>query len=580
MASEEMTKQGRGQASSLARWLPGVAMLAGYRRAWLRHDLLAGVVLTAVLIPAGMGYAQAAGLPAYAGLFATIVPLLVYAVVGPSRVLVLGPDSALAPIIAATVLPLAAGSAERAVALAGVLGVLVGTVLIVAGLARIGFLADLLSRPIRVGYLTGIAFVVLASQAPVLVGIEVDGGPPLADFADFVGSLLAGDLHGPSAIIGLGSLIVIVLASLLGVRAIGVFVAVAASIVAVAALGWSGDVAVVGALPRELPAPALGQFEWSDVVALSLPALGIALIALADTSVLSRTFAARRGESVDADVEMRAIGAANVAGGLFGGFPISASASRTPVAEQAGARTQLAAVVGALLLVGFMFLVPWITAYLATAALAAVVIVAAASLIDLRGLVRLLRMDRLEGALSLAATTGVVVIGVLEGILVAIGLSLVAFVNQARRPYRVELGRVPGLRGYHDLERNPTARRVPGIAIVRFDAPLFFANGSLFDDFVRDVVRAAPAPLTAVVLAAEPITRIDTTAVEELIELDDYLAARGITFIIAELKHPVRDQLRRYGLESRFGADRLAPTVGAAIDELTGEYRSDLPEPG
>ncbi|HMR49015.1 MAG TPA: SulP family inorganic anion transporter [Arachnia sp.] len=580
MASEETTRHDPASASALTRWLPGAAMLAGYRRAWLRHDLLAGLVLTAVLIPAGMGYAQAAGLPAYAGLFATVVPLIVYAVVGPSRVLVLGPDSALAPIIAATVLPLAAGSTDRAVALAGVLGVLVGAALITAGLVRIGFLADLLSRPIRVGYLTGIAVVVLISQAPVLVGIEVDGGSPVVEFVEFVRLLFTGAVLGPSAIIGLGSLTVIVLASLFGVRAVGVVVAVAGSIVAVAVMGWSGEVAVVGALPRELPVPARGLVGWSDVAALTVPALGIALIALADTSVLSRTFAARRGESVDADAEMRAVGAANVAGGLFGGFPVSASASRTPVAEQAGARSQLAAVVGALLLVAFMFLMPWVTAYLATAALAAVVIVAAASLIDLRGLARLLRMDRLEGALSLAATTGVVVIGVLEGILVAIGLSLVAFVNQSRRPYRVELGRVPGLRGYHDLARNPTARRVPGIAIVRFDAPLFFANGSLFDDFVRDVVRATPEPLTAVVLAAEPITRIDTTAVEELIELDDYLAARGIVFVIAELKHPVRDQLRRYGLESRFGADRLAPTVGAAVDQLTGEYRSDLPEPG
>lgn len=568
-----------GRAGTVAKWLPGLGMLAGYRRGWLRDDVLAGVVLTAVLIPAGMGYAQAAGLPAHTGLFATIVPLLVYAVVGPSRILVLGPDSALAPIIAATVLPLAAGSTERAVALAGMLGVLVGAVLIAAGLTRIGFLADLLSRPIRVGYLNGIAIVVIISQAPVLVGIKVDDGSPLADLADFWRLLLAGALHWPSAVIGLGCLAVIVVAAVARRKALGVFLAVAGSMVAVAALGWSGQVAVVGAMPRAFPAPALAGIGWSDVVALGLPALGIALIALADTSVLSRTFAARRGESVSTDAEMRAIGAANLGGGLFGGFPISASASRTPVAEQAGARTQLAAVVGALMLVAFMFLVPGVTVHLARASLAAVVIAAAASLVDVRGLVRLLRMDPLEGALSLVATAGVVGFGVLQGILVAIGLSLIAFVNQARRPYRTELGRAPGLRGYHDLRRNPTARRVPGVAIVRFDAPLFFANGSLFDDFVRDVVQSTPGRLRAVILAAEPITRIDTTAVEELIELDDSLAARGITFIIAELKHPVRDQLLHYGLESRFGPDRLAPTVGTAVDELTGDYRSDLPEP-
>lgn len=569
-----------GTGSRTSFWLPGVAILSGYRRQWLRHDLLAGMVLTVVLIPAGMGYAQAAGLPAYTGLFATIVPLLVYAVTGPSRILVLGPDSALAPIIAASVLPLALGSPARAVALAGVLGILVGGILVVAGLARIGFLADLLSRPIRVGYLTGIAIVVFIGQGPVLLGIDADGGNPVAELVRFFRLLLGGALHWPTALIGLSCLAVMIVTRAFGLKAPGVFVAVAGSMIAVAVLGWSDEIEVVGALPRAFPAPALGGVTWSDVAALAVPALGIALIALADTSVLSRTFAARRGESVDADAEMRAVGAANLASGLFGGFPISGSASRTPVAEHAGARTQIASVVGALLLVAFMLLLPGITTYLGTCVLAAVVIVAVASLFDMRGLRRLVRMDPVEGGLSLAATAGVVVFGVLEGILVAIGLSLIAFVNQARRPYRVELGRVPGLRGYHDLARNPTAQRIPGIAIVRFDAPLFFANGALFDDFVRDVVRDSPERVRAVILAAEPITRIDTTAVEELIELDDYLSAHGIRLIIAELKHPVRDQLSRYGLDARFGPERWAPTVGAAVDELTGGYRDDLPDPG
>lgn len=272
---------------------------------------------------------------------------------------------------------------------------------------------------------------------------------------------------------------------------------------------------------------------------------------------------------------MTAIGTANLAGGLLGGFPVSASASRTPVAEHAGAHSQLVGVVGAALIVAFMLLAPGLTDYLPSSALAAVVIVAAASLMDLRGFVWLVRTDPLEATLSISAFLGVVFVGVLPGITIAIGLSFVAFVKQAWRPYRAELGRIPGVRGYHDLARHPEAARVPGVVIVRFDAPLFFANGGMFDDFVRSVVEAAQNVHT-VVLAAEPITDIDTTAVDELVELDDFLQSCGITMMIAEMKGPVKDQLRRYHLGDRFGPERFMPTVGAAVDAITGELRGDL----
>jgi MFS superfamily sulfate permease-like transporter len=292
--------------------------------------------------------------------------------------------------------------------------------------------------------------------------------------------------------------------------------------------------------------------------------------------VLSRTLAARRGESVDGSREMAAIGAANVAGGLLGGFPVSASSSRTPVAEQAGARTQLTGVVGALLIVAFMLLVPGLTAFLPEATLAAVVIAAASRLIDVRGFVRLVRMDRVDAFLSLAAFVGVLAVGVLEGIAVTIALSLLAFVNQSWRPYRAELGRVSGLRGYHDLSRYPEGERIPGVVIVRFDAPLFFANGGIFDDFVRSRVQAAGPGVHTVILAAEPITGIDTTALDELVELDEYLSSHGIRLILAEMKDPVVDVLRDYGATDRFTPVRFAPTVGAAVDEITGTLRGDL----
>jgi len=343
-----------------------------------------------------------------------------------------------------------------------------------------------------------------------------------------------------------------------------------------AILGLSASLPVVGALPQGLPAPALGGLEWADVASLALPAAGIALIAFTDTAVLSRTFAARRGDSVDGSQEMAGLGIANVAGGALGGFPVSGSSSRTPVAEQAGARTQLTGVVGAVLLIVFILALPGLTELLPSATLAAVVMSAAIGLIDARGVVRLVRINIVDAVLSAAAFLGVLVFGVLEGIVITIGLSFIAFVNRSWRPYKAELGRVAGLRGYHDLARNPEGTRVPGVVIVRFDAPLFFANGAIFDDWVRSRVRSAGPDVRTVILAAEPITDIDTTAADELVELDEYLEARGIRLIIAEMKSPVVDTLARYGLTGRFTPDRFAPTVGAAVDEVTGTLRGDI----
>lgn len=563
-------------SKSVWPWVPGLTTALGYRRAWLVPDIRAGVVLTALLIPVGIGYAEVAGLPPEAGLYATIVPALAYAVFGPSRILVLGPDSALAPIIAVAILPLALGDSVRAVALAGVLAVMVGLILLVGGLLRLGFVTDLLSKPIRVGYLNALALVVIISQVPALLGFSVKMESPFTGLLGIVGGIGASRVNVTAMLIGLGSLIVILVLSWSKSRFPGVLAAVVAATGLTAVLGLQDKLPVVGALPQGLPAPALGDLQWTDVAALILPAFGIAVIAFADTAVLSRTFAARRGESIDGSREMTAIGISNIAGGLLGGFPISASSSRTPVAERAGARSQLTTVVGALLIVAFMLLAPDVTAYLPSAAIAAVVIVAAAGLVDVRGFRALVRMNRTDALLSLAAFVGVLVVGVIEGIGVAIVLSLGAFVGHAWRPYRAELGRIRGLRGYHDLSRHPEGARLPGIVIVRFDAPLFFANGGIFDDYVRAAVAAGGSDVRTVILAAEPITEIDTTAVDELIELDDFLASRGIRLIFAEMKGPVKDRLRAYGLSARFPPERFASTVGTAVDEATGTLRGDL----
>lgn len=551
--------------SGLGR-LPGIATARAYRREWLRNDITAGLVLTALLIPAGMGYAQAAGLPAYAGLYATIVPLLAYALVGPSKILVLGPDSSLAPLIAAAIVPLAVtDDPASALALAGVLGVLVGIILLAGGFLRLGFVTALLSKPIRLGYLNAIALVVIVGQCPKLLGFSVDASGLLGQIEQTARSVVRGSVDPVAAAVGIGSIAVIVACRRWIPRVPGVLVAVVGAIVASAALDLTDRIDMVGALPTGLPLPSFGGVDWVDVGKLIGPAAAIALIAFADTGVLSRTFAARRGDDVDGSTEMKAIGVANVAGGLFGGFPISASGSRTPVAEQNGARTQLTGVVGALAVLAFVLVAPGVTAYLPDAALGAVVIVAATSLVDVSGTVRMWHMSRIEFATGAAAFLGVALVGVLEGILVAIGLSFIAVVARAWQPYRTELVRTQHRPGFHDIQRHPDGHRIPGLVMLRFDAPLFFANGEIFDQYVRSIVDNAPTPVEWVVIAAEPITGLDTTAVDELVDLDRFLRDRAIRLVFAEMKGPIKDRLIRFGVGGRFDSTRFYYTAEAAV---------------
>lgn len=557
--------------------LPGIATALRYRREWLRTDITAGLVLTALLIPAGMGYAEAAGLPAYAGLYATIVPLLAYAVVGPSRILVLGPDSSLAPLIAAAVAPLAVtGDPEEALALAGVLAVLVGVILVVGGFLRLGFVTELLSKPIRLGYLNAIALIVVIGQLPKLLGFSVDASGVLGEIGATVRAVFDGRVDLVAAGIGVAAIAIIVVFKRWLPAVPGVLVAVAAAIAVCAAAGLTDEIGMVGALPDGLPPPSVGGVEWSEVARLIGPAAGIALIAFADTGVLSRTFASRHGHDVNGSTEMKAIGVANIAGGLFGGFPVSASGSRTPVAEQSGAHTQLAGAVGALAVLVFVLVAPGLTAYLPDSALAAVVIVAATALVDIAGMRRLWRMSRVEFGLAVAAFLGVVFAGVLQGILVAIGLSFAAVVARAWQPHRTELVATGGP-GYHDIERHPEGHRVPGLVLLRFDAPLFFANGEIFDQYVRQQVAGAPTPVRWVVIAAEPITGLDTTAVDELVDLDRYLEGKGIRLAFAEMKGPIKDRLIRFGVGERFDATHFHPTVDSAVAAFRAEYGGDEP---
>lgn len=555
--------------------LPGLSSARTYQRGWLRGDLVAGIAVAALLIPAGLGYAEVAGLPPVTGLYATIIPILVYALIGPSRLLVLGPDSSLAPIIAAAIVPLAVADDERRVELAGVLAIEVGLILVLAAVVRLGFVTTLLSKPIRIGYLNGIALIVVLGQLPKLLGFSGSGESIVEVVVADVRGVLHGDVDTRAASIGIVCLVLILGLKLWRKTIPGVLVAVVGSMLFIVLTGWQHQLPVVGAMPEGLPLPAMPSTRWDDWAELAVPALGIALIAFADTSVLSRTFAARAGDTVNGNQEIAAVGVSNVAAGFFGGFPLSASSSRTAVAEQSGARSQLMAVIGALLVLAALLLIPGVTAYLPSSALAAVVITAALSLVDVRSVIELFRIDRVEGAISVVAFLGVAVLGVLEGILVAIGLAFLAFIYAASRPYRAQLGTVPGLRGYHDVSRYPDAELIPGLVLLRFDAPLFFTNGAIFDDWVRAEVNAARdagREVTTVVLACEPISRIDSSAIDELVELDDYLAMHHIELVFAELHSEVRGQLERYRLkvdgQPRFGPGHFAPTIGAIVDEL------------
>ena len=552
-------------AAGIAAALPTISRLGTYRPAFLRDDVVAGLALTAVLVPVGMGYAEAAGLPAIAGLYASVGALVAYFLVGPSRILVVGPDSSLLPLVAAAVVPLAGGDAARSIALAAALSIIAGVLCLAAAVARLGFVTDLLSRPIRVGYMNGIALIIVVGQLPKLLGFSVSANDAVGGLVGLVQGIADGEVVPLAAAIGIGALAIILGLKLVSRRIPGVLVAVILAGVVVAVFGLSAELAVVGEVPSGLPAVGLPAVTIADLAALFPTALGIALIAFADTSVISRSFAARRGERVDADRELAALGVVNVAAGLVGGFASSGSATRTPVAEAAGSRTQVTGLVGAVAILVLLVAVPGLLAPVPNAALAAVVISAALSLFDVDGLRRLWRQRRSELGLALVAFLAVVLFGALPGIAAAVGLSLLNFIRRAWRPHDAVLGRVANYKGYHDTGRHPEARLVPGLILYRWDAPLFFANADLFRERSLEVVDDAPPPVRWLAVTSEPMTDIDTTAAEMLDELITELARRGVELHFAELKGHVKDRLRVYGVFDRLGADHFHPTIGSTV---------------
>jgi high affinity sulfate transporter 1 len=572
----EARVHGPAKQTGWMRWVPGLLGLRTYDIASLPHDIAAGIVLATVLVPVGIAYAIASGLPGIYGLYATIVPLLAYALFGPSRILVLGPDSSLAAIILGVVFPLSGGDPGRAVALAGMMAVVSGSVCILAGVGRLGFITELLSKPIRYGYMNGIALTVLVSQLPKFFGFSIDADGPLRRLWALGNEIWKGGANWAAFAIGAGTLAVILLLKN-SKRIPGVLIAVigATAIVGVFDLATRAGVSVLGPLPQGLPAFAIPWIAPEDFVAILIGGCAVAVVSFADTSVLSRTYAARTKQNVDPKQEMVGLGAANLAAGLFQGFPISSSASRTPVAEAAGAGTQLTGVVGAIAVALLLLLAPNLLAHLPSAALAAVVIASAIGLIEVSDLRRIYRIQPWEFWLSIVCFVGVAVLGVIPGIGFAIVIALIEFLWDAWRPHYAVLGREEGLKGYHDITRYPHARQIPGLVLFRWDAPLFFANAELFKERVLEVVATSSAPVRWFVVAAEPVTSVDVTAADAISELDNLLHDSGIELCFAELKDPVKDKLKRFGLFAQVGEDFFFPTVGAAVSHYLERYPVD-----
>ena len=562
-----------GPGTTTRSAVPGKQLLSSYQRTWLPKDLVAGLVLTTLLVPQGMAYAELAGLPAITGLYTTILCLTGYAIFGPSRILVLGPDSSLGPMIAATLLPIIGsnGDPERAIALASMLALLVGAIMVLGGIFKLGFVADLLSKPTMIGYMNGLALTILVGQLPKLFGFSVDADGFRAETRAFVQGVFDG-LTVPAALaIGLFSLATIVVLQRFLPKVPSVLAAVVLAIVATSVFHLAEHgVKLVGTLPQGFPPLTVPRVGISDLSLLFAGALGIAVVALADTIATASAFAERTGQEFDGSQEMVGIGAANIGAGLFQGFPVSTSGSRTAVAEQAGAKTQVTGLVGALAIVLMLVLVPGLLRNLPQPTLAAVVIAASLSLADLPGVVRLWRQRKEELALCIAAFLGVVLLGVLPGIAIAVALSIGNVFRRAWWPYQAQLGRVEGLPGYHDVHNHPDAELLPGLVIYRFDAPLFFANARTFRDQIRTLAAADPRP-TWIVVAAEPITDVDTTAADMLESLDEAINAQGVSLVFAEMKDPVRDKIERYELTRTIDPAHFFPTLEAAISAFRRE---------
>jgi high affinity sulfate transporter 1 len=549
------------------RWhAPVLTSLDGYRRSWIRPDLTAGVLIVAIAIPLSMGMAEVAGVPPIAGLYSCVLPLVAYALFGSSRQLVIALDASTAAMLAAAVAPLAGGDPIRYAALAGGLTLLAGAFLLAAGAARLGAIADFLSEPVLLGYQAGLAIVVIASQLPKMLGISVATDFVPGSYAAVVGGV--DDANPATLAITVGSLATVLLLRRWRPSAPGALIAVVGATLVVAALGLDEDgVAVLGPLPQGLPPIAVPDVSWADLRELVAPAAAIALLAAADTLVSSRAFAARNRYEVRANRDLVGLGAAQLTSGVSGGITVSASAARTAVAESVGSRSQVAGLTAAALMVCVLLFLTGSLQNVPQAALGAVVTAAVLRLFEPRAALRLWRVQRAEFAIAVAAMLGVALVGVLEGVVIAMALSILDFLRKTTRPHDAVLGLDPICEDWHDISRHEEAEPQPHIIVYRFDAPLFYANAERFRARVRRLAHRSKG-IRAVIVDARPITDIDATALTMLRELGEELRGRGVGLIFADALGEVKDALRRDGVADALGRGSLADTIDRAVEDI------------
>lgn len=544
---------------------PGLVQIVHYQRSWLRGDVVAGVTVAAYLVPQVMAYATVAGLPPVAGLWASLVPMAVYAMLGSSRQLSVGPESTTALMTATALAPLAIGDPARYAVMAAVLALLVGAICLLAGFCRLGFLADLLSRPVLIGYMTGVAVIMISGQLGKVTGTTVEGD----EFIDEIGSFVAGigDVHWPTVALSGAVLVMLLILYRMSPLFPGPLVAVLAATAVVWLFGMEDNgIRVIGDIPAGLPVPSLPAVTFAELAALTIPAVGIAVVAFSDNALTGRTFAARRGETIDANAELRALGLCNLTTGVTQGFPVSSSGSRTALGDVLGSRTQLYSLVMLATVMVVMLAGRGLLEHFPMAALGALVVYAALRLVDIPEFRRLARFRRSELVLAVATTVAVLGLGVLYGVLVAIGLSLLDMLRRVARPHDSVLGYVPGMAGMHDVDDYPEAEPVPGLVVYRYDAPLFFANAENFRERAMAAVDEADGPVEWFVLNAEANVDPDLTAVDALEQLRRDLTARGIVFAMARVKQDLLDDLVAAGFVDRVGEDRIFPTLPTAVE--------------
>ena len=550
--------------------ITGLETLRGYQRGWLRSDVLAGLTVAAYFVPQVMAYAQLAGLPAVTGLWASLGPLVLYFLLGTSRLLSIGPESTTALLTAAAIGPLAAGDPVRYAGLAAVLALMVGAVCVVGWAARLGFLADLLSKPVLIGYLAGIAILMITGQLGRLTGAPVEGDSPGAEVVSAI--RLIGEWELAPVVLSVSALALLLALARWTPRLPGplIVVALAALVTWMAGLGDKG-VALVGSVPSGLPVPQVPSIDPQDVAMLALPAVGVALVGYTDTVLTARAFASRGGGNIDPGRELLVLGLANVSAGLLRGFPVSSSGSRTALAEASSAKSQVYSLVAALTIVATLLFAGPLLETFPIPALGALVVYAALRLIDVPEFRRIASFRRSELLLAVATTIGVVALGVLYGVLVAVGLSVIDLLRRVARPHDGILGYVPGIAGMHDIDVYPDARPVPGLVVYRYDSPLFFANA---EDFHRRALAAAddsPTPVRWLLLNTEANVEIDITAIDALDALREELAARGIVLALARVKQDLRDDLEAAGFLERLGPGRVFYTLPTAVEAFKKE---------